>query len=253
MPVLWIVIPFFNEAPTLEPCVERVILAPLSVGWMRALVLVDDHSRDQQAGQFGDAGALAARLRNAGHAVELLRHERNRGKGAALRTGFDRVLEMSEDNDAVIIQDADMEYDPADYPALLEPIIAGEADAVFGTRWGGHFRAEGAWRRMHALGNRLLTRFSNLMTGYHVADMECCYKVMTIPALRRIRPMLSEDGFGVEPQMAAALARIGARLAQRPVRYDPREIGSGKKIRSRDAFRALYVMMRERLRRHRNA
>jgi len=249
VPVLWIVIPFYNEAPTLEPCVARVIAAALPAGWARAIVFVDDHSRDQQAGQFGDAGALAARLRARGQAVELLRHERNLGKGVAVRTGFDRVLEMSEEYDAVIIQDADMEYDPADYPALLEPIIAGEADAVFGTRWGEHFRPKGLWRRMHALGNRMLTRFSNLMTGYRVADMECCYKLMTIPALRRIRPMLSEDRFGVEPQMAAALARTGARLAQRPVRYDPREIESGKKIRLRDAFRALYVMARERIKR----
>lgn len=248
MPVLWIVIPFFNEAPTLEPCVERVLAAPLPAGWMRALVMVDDHSRDQQAGQFGDAAALAARLRNARHAVELLRHDTNRGKGAAVRTGFDRVLESAEEYDAVIIQDADMEYDPGDYDGLLDPLIAGEADAVFGTRFGAHFRPRGAWRRLHAGGNRLLTHFSNLMTGYQVADMECCYKVMTIPTLRRIRPMLTEDRFGVEPQLAAALARIQARLSQRPVRYDPREIESGKKIRVWDAFRAVYVMARERFR-----
>jgi glycosyltransferase involved in cell wall biosynthesis len=243
---LWIVIPFFNEAPTLEPCVERVIAAPLPEEWMRAIVLVDDHSRDQAAGEFGDATALTARLRQRGHAIELIRHEINRGKGAAVRTGFDRVLEQAEEYDLVIIQDADMEYDPADYSALLEPIIRGEADAVFGTRFGAHFRPSGIWRRVHAFGNRMLTGFSNLMTGYRVADMECCYKVMTIPVLRRIRPMLTEDRFGVEPQLAAALSRIKARLAQRPVKYDPREFESGKKIRPRDALRAVWVMARER-------
>ncbi len=251
VPILWIVIPFYNEAATLEECVSRVVASQLPMSWSKGLVLVDDHSRDQTAGESGYAAALVERLRTQGHVIDLIRHEINCGKGAAVRTGFDRVLAKCAENDAVIIQDADLEYDPADYASLLEPIIAGNADAVFGTRWGEHFQPSGTWRRVHVLGNRMLTRFSNFMTGYRITDMECCYKVLTIPVLRLVQPMMTEDRFGVEPQLAAALARIKARLVERPVRYDPRGVESGKKIGGRDALRAIWVMLRERFQRGR--
>jgi glycosyltransferase involved in cell wall biosynthesis len=243
--MLHVVIPFYNESCTLEACVDRVIRAPLPERWMKSLVLVDDRSSD-------DTGAIAAamvdRLRAARHAVELLRHDVNRGKGAALRTGFDRVLEVCEEYDAIIIQDADLEYDPSDYPSLLQPIIAKEAEAVFGTRFGAHFQPHGAWRRAHQFGNRVLTWFSNVMTGVRVSDMECCYKMFTVAALREVRPYLTEDRFGIEPQIAATLARLKMRLVERPVMYQPRAAAEGKKIRWTDGLRAFHVMIRERFR-----
>lgn len=248
MPRLHVVIPFFNEAPTLRACVDRVSEVALPDGWERSLILVDDHSHD---GTEAVALELIADLRERGVTARLARHEVNRGKGAALRTGFDLVLEHADETDLVIIQDADLEYDPADYAPLMGPINDGRADAVFGNRWGDQYHPRGLWYKLHSLGNRALTRASNILTGYRIHDMECCYKLFTIPVLRRLRPMLSEDRFGVEPQMAAGLARIRARLIEHPVRYDPRQAGAGKKIGWTDGLRAFYVILRERFRRPR--
>ncbi|MCA9284221.1 MAG: glycosyltransferase family 2 protein, partial [Phycisphaerales bacterium] len=234
MPTLHVVIPFYNEQTTLEPCLVRVLETTLPAGWSRRVVLVDDHS---EAGPAEAARRLCRDLADRGAPLQLLRHEVNRGKGAAVRTGFDAVLADSDrdtsDEDAstgaVIIQDADLEYDPDDYACLLQPLIDGTADAVFGTRWGAHRRVAG-WRRLlHMLGNRFLTRISNALTGLDLQDMECCYKVMPVPVLRRVRPSLTEDRFGVEPQLAAVLARQRWRVAEVPVRYDPRRFADGKK------------------------
>jgi len=246
VPVLHVVIPFYNEGSTLAELVDRVVAAPLPEGWRRELVLVDDHSRAEECSGVRE---LMASLEDRRVDARFLRHERNRGKGAALRTGFDAVLERADDADLVIIQDADLEYDPRDYASLMAPILAGEADAVFGARWGEHFRTRGVWRKLHAFGNRTLTSLSNLMTGHRVSDMECCYKVFPVPVLRRLRPMMTEDRFGVEPQLAAAAGRLGLTLAERPVRYEPRAFESGKKIGWRDGVRAVWVMLRERFRR----
>jgi len=246
---LHIVVPFYDEPTTLEPCVRRVLDAMLPTGWHRQLVLVDDHS--PKSG--GDAATeLVETLVGEGHPVRLLRHASNRGKGAAVRSGFDDILSHADDaafdRDVAIIQDADLEYDPQDYRALLRPLILGEAEAVFGNRWHGAVTRRGAYGFVHRCGNGALTALSNLLTGLRVRDMECCYKAIPIGVLRRLRPMLTEDRFGIEPQIAAALARLGCRVAQVDVAYDPRGFGSGKKIRPRDAVAALMVMLRERFR-----
>jgi glycosyltransferase involved in cell wall biosynthesis len=217
-------------------------------GWSRDIYLVDDHS---ETDAYAYAEQLARDLQSEGQAVSLRRHDVNRGKGAALQTGFDAVLQADSDpNDLVIIQDADLEYDPDDFQRLMRPILDGETLAVVGTRWGDHTPLPGLKRKVHALGNAALTAMSNLMTGYRVTDMECCYKLMTIDLLKRVRPMLSEQRFGIEPQMVASLARLGERLVEVPVHYRPRAFSAGKKIGWRDGVRALIVIARERLRGH---
>jgi len=246
MPVLHVVVPVFNEPETLGPCLRRVLGAELPAGWTTDLYLVDDHSREEAYRATED---LARRLQDEGHAVSLRRHEVNRGKGAALQTGFDAILQSgADDPDLIIIQDADLEYDPDDFPTLMEPIISGRTNAVLGTRWGEHRPSVSLKHRIHAWGNGLLTRLSNLMTGYRVSDMECCYKLVTISTMRRLRPMLSEQRFGIEPQIVASLARLGEPIIEVPIRYRPRGPGAGKKIGWRDGVRALYVIARERLR-----
>jgi glycosyltransferase involved in cell wall biosynthesis len=246
MPVLHVAVPVYNELETLEPCLRRVLAARLPAGWSRDLYLVDDHSRDDA---YRAAEALARRLQEEGHAVSLHRHEVNRGKGAALQTAFDAILESgADDPDLVIIQDADLEYDPDDFSKLMEPIIAGRTRAVIGTRWGAHREPGGLIRTIHAWGNGVLTWLSNLMTGYRVSDMECCYKLLTLGVLRQVRPMLSEVRFGIEPQLVASLARLREPIVEVPISYAPRGRGAGKKIGLRDAMRAIVVIARERLR-----
>jgi len=245
MPVLHVVVPVYNERETLDACLRRVLAVDLPPEWLLQIRLVDDHSA---APADEETRALAARLQDEGHAVHLHRHERNMGKGAALQTAFDAILDAGADDDLVIIQDADLEYDPNDYPSLMAPILSGDAGAVLGSRWGEHMPLVGLKRKIHAWGNGMLTRASNLMTGYRVSDMECCYKVMPVGVLRRLRPMLTEQRFGIEPQTVAGLARLGERVVEVPVRYDPRGLNSGKKIGWMDGVRALYVITRERLR-----
>lgn len=237
MPVLHLVIPFLDEEATLGTVLDRVADCSWPAGWSTRLVLVDDGSRTDAA---ESARGLAAR-----HHAELLRHEINRGKGAALRTGFEHALASAGDDDLVGIQDADLEYDPGDLPRLIDAIgsMRGPVDAAFGNRWIGERRT--AIRRVHRLGNRLLTAASNLLTGLHVSDMECCYKVIRVPMLRRILPDLDEDRFAIEPQLAAALARHDARVIEVGVSYDPRSFAEGKKIGVGDAVAAVASMIRE--------
>lgn len=240
MPLLHVVMPVFNEPTTLEPCVERVRRCPIPAGWSIEIVLVDDGS---DAPTRRAAEQLAAR-----GAVRLLVHPRNRGKGAAIRTGFADALARAADADAVLVQDADLEYDPADFPALLAPVAAAEADVVLGNRWATPPR--GLKRLAHRMLNGLLTVSSNLMTGLRVQDMECCLKLFSAPALRRILPELDEERFGIEPQIVAAVARHRLRTREVSVRYDPRGFADGKKIRMKDGLRVFVVLWRER-RRHR--
>lgn len=230
--------PVFNEAATLAACVERVRGARLPPHWTRRIRFVDDASTDESP-------RLLERLREEG---TVLRHERNRGKGAAIRTGFGAVLDDPRTNeaDAVLIQDADLEYDPADYARLLEPIASHRARVVYGTRFGGHYRRGGPGVRIHALGNRAITALSNLCTGYRLHDMECCYKVLAAPVLDAMFPMLTEERFGIEPQITAALARIGEPIVEAPVSYEPRSVGEGKKIKWSDGVAAVRVILRER-------
>jgi glycosyltransferase involved in cell wall biosynthesis len=247
VPTLHIVIPVYNERGTLAPCLERVFAARLPDGWRQDITLVDDHS---DASHFPAVQTLLDDLLAQGRPIRFLRHDINRGKGAALQTGFDEILARPrvDDNDLVIIQDADLEYDPNDYAKLMQPILDRQSDAVVGTRWGDHYRYKSLKHRIHALGNAGLTVLSNLMTGYRVSDMECCYKVVPVEMLRRLRPMLSEQRFGIEPQIIAGLSRLRAKVAQVPISYHPRGIAAGKKIGWKDGVRALIVIAREKLR-----
>lgn len=251
------------------PCLRRVLEAPLPRGWRLAVVVVDDASGASSANTLSEACAVlesaqAGSARGAPPAAgdlvrpllvgsDVLQHAVNRGKGAALRTGFDWVLARADDADLAVIQDADLEYDPRDFAALIAAAERCDAVrgcvAVYGNRWsGGSGPPTGLWHRIHRLGNATLTAASNLATGYALADMECCYKLLPVTLLRRIRPMLTEDRFGVEPQLTAALARAGARVDEVPVQYAARAYRQGKKIGVRDALRTMWVIVRERLR-----
>lgn len=241
MPVLHVVMPVFNEGTTLEEIVRRVLAAPLPGGWRTELTMVDDGSRPEAA----SIAERCAASRPSG--VRLLAHPRNRGKGAALMTGFDAVLASAAEDDLVLVQDADLEYDPRDYGALVRRLDDRSLGAVFGNRWAGAETRTG-YRRMHELANGLLTALSNRATGLGVHDMECCYKLLRVPVLRAVRPSLSEERFGIEPQIAAALARRGVRVGEVPVAYAPRSFAEGKKIRWTDGVRALWVIARERIR-----
>lgn len=246
MPMLHVVMPVYNEEHTLEPCLARVFDVALPEGWHCRVIVVDDGSDDAHTATVQQVvNDSIARQR----AVQLIRHDTNRGKGAALQTGFDAILgDAPEDDDLVVIQDADLEYDPRDFLPLMQPILDGRADATIGTRWGAHRQNVGFKRKVHAMGNAMLTWLSNRLTGYRLLDMECCYKMLTISLLRRLRPMLTEPRFGIEPQMVASMRRLGVNLAQVPVQYDPRGVAAGKKIGWTDGVRALVVITRERLR-----
>lgn len=244
MPTLFVVIPVFEEPHTLEPCVRRALEAPMPPGWRARLLLIDDAS---SAATATVADQLATELTSGGR-LELLRHQANRGKGAALRTGFRRALELAHDADAVLTQDGDLEYDPADWRALVEALPPAPLAAVIGNRWA-QASLPTTWRRLHAGVNRLLTSCSNMLTGLRLTDMECGFKLLRVPLLRRVLPWLSEDRFGVEPQLVAALARVRAEVREVPVSYDPRDRSRGKKIGPIDALRAIWVIVAERARR----
>jgi glycosyltransferase involved in cell wall biosynthesis len=242
VPALHALVPHFNEASTLRTCLGRIADAGLPTGWWRRIVVVDDRSDDSA---WAEANRAVEAYRSADRRVDLVRHERNRGKGAAVRTGLSMIASDSEDADAVVLQDADLEYDPVDHRRLLAAHESGAA-AVFGSRWRQPDAA--ALGPLQRLGNLLLTRISNRLTGQRLTDMECGLKLLSLPAIRRILPDLDEEGFGIEPQIAAALARHGLAVAEVPVSYRPRGVAEGKKIRPWDGVRAIRVILRERRR-----
>lgn len=236
MPTLHVVMPVYNEPVTLAAAVDRVVAAPMPAGWRVQATLIDDGSDTATKAAIA---AIAARL-----PVTTLAHPKNRGKGAAIRTGFAHVLTHAADEDRILIQDADLEYDPADFAALLAPSIAGEADLVLGNRWA--TPPAGLKRLAHRLANGFLTLASNLTTGLKVHDMECCFKLFTVPAMRRVIGDLDEERFGIEPQIVASAARHRLRVREVPVSYAPRSFEEGKKIRMKDGFRVFVVLLRER-------
>ena len=222
---LSIVIPVYNEEATLEKLVERVQAAP----YQKELILVDDCSRDRSGAIMDELARRHANLR-------CLHHERNAGKGAALATGFAHVT-----GDVVLIQDADLEYDPADYPALLRPIEDGVADVVFGSRFlgGRYVRVHMFW---HYVGNRLLTLISNCFTNLNLTDMETCYKVFRREFAQRLD--IRSKSFAVEPEITAKVAKLRARVYEVPISYAGRDYSEGKKIGPKDALIALFAIVR---------
>ncbi len=236
MPTLFVVMPVFNEPVTLRASVARVRAADVGAGWSTQIVLIDDGSSDSTPDAVRGLGAEGAAI--------TLFHPKNRGKGAAIRTGFAHALSLASSGDAVIIQDADLEYDPTDFASLLAPVVRGEADVVLGNRWA--VPPKGLKRLAHRMLNGFLTLSSNLMTGLRVNDMECCLKLFTVPALRTIMGELDEERFGIEPQIVAACARHRLRVAEAPCSYSPRSFEEGKKIRMKDGLRVFVVLWRER-------
>ncbi len=227
--LLSIVIPVFNEQDTLLEIVERVLRVPLDC--QRELILVDDCSRDQTASV---CATLPQKFPAAN--IRVLRHEMNRGKGAAVRTGLAQVR-----GEIVLVQDADLEYDPQDYPKLVRPIMAGEADVVFGSRFAARDERQvhSFW---HTLVNRGLTLLSNMFTDLNLTDMETCYKVFRREVLSGMT--LRSDRFGIEPELTAKIARGGWRVVEVPIRYAGRTYAQGKKITWRDGLRAVYCIVR---------
>ena len=226
--VLSVVIPVYNEEKTLAQLVEAVRRVPIR----KQLILVDDCSKD------GSYGVMQSLKGDDSNSFVLLRHDKNKGKGAALRTGFAAVT-----GDAVVVQDADLEYDPAEYPQLLAPIWSGKADVVFGSRFmgGAPHRVLYYW---HSVGNRFLTTFSNFFTNLNLTDMETCYKVFTADVIRKILPTLQQDRFGFEPEITAKIARAHLRIYEIGISYSGRTYGEGKKIGWKDGFRAIYCILK---------
>ena len=222
---LSVVIPCYNEAKTIRALVDRVRAAP---GPAREIIIVDDGSRD------GTRDVLRTQI--APLVERIIFHETNQGKGAALRTGFGAAT-----GDIVIPQDADLEYDPQEYPKLIQPIIDGKADVVFGSRFmgGEPHRVLYFWHRM---GNSFLTLFSNMATNLNLTDMETCYKVFRREVLARIT--IEENRFGFEPEMTAKVAKLGVPIYEVGISYAGRTYAEGKKIGWRDGFRALWVIFK---------
>lgn len=225
-PTLSVVMPAYNERATIHEALRRVLDAP--VGSLE-IVVVDDGSTDGTRELLTKGIALDPRVR-------VVLHDVNRGKGAALRTGFAEARGRF-----VVVQDADLEYDPGELPKLLDPLERGLADVVYGSRFagGGAHRVLYYW---HSVGNRALTTLSNIVTDLNLTDMETCYKVFRREVLSEIE--LRENRFGIEPELTAKIAQLGVRVYEVPISYYGRTYAEGKKIGLKDAFRAVYCILR---------
>lgn len=218
-----VVIPVYNERSTIEQIIERVSAVALD----KEIIIVDDHSTD------GTGTVLdAITLQN----VRVIRHERNMGKGAALRTGFAQAV-----NDIVVVQDADLEYDPQEYHKLIKPILDGKADVVYGSRFMGSepHRVLYFW---HMIGNKILTFLSNMMTNLSMTDMETCYKVFRREVIQSIA--IEENRFGFEPEITAKLAKKDLRIYEVGISYAGRSYQEGKKINWKDGVSAIRCILK---------
>jgi glycosyltransferase involved in cell wall biosynthesis len=221
---LSVVIPVFNEIDTIDEILRRV----QDVDLEKELIIVDDFSTD------GTRERLAELAKGQDN-VKVFYHDRNQGKGAALRTGFGHVT-----GDIVVIQDADLEYDPREYPVLLEPVLDGRADVVYGSRFlGGPHRVLYFW---HYLGNKFLTLLSNAMSNLNLTDVETCYKVFRREVLDGIE--LKSNRFNFEPEFTAKIAKKGCRIYEVPISYSGRTYAEGKKINWKDGVAAIYAILR---------
>ncbi len=221
-----VVVPVYNEKATVGELLRRV----QAVSLPKEIIVVDDGSTDGSRQVLADMEGQPD--------VRVLYHEHNQGKGAALRTGFQQA-----GGDVIIVQDADLEYDPVQYPQLLQPIVDGVADVVFGSRFVpvGPHRVLYFW---HYVANRLLTALSNMFTDLNLTDMETCYKVFRREVIEAIAPTLKEKRFGVEAELTAKVARRKYRIYEIGITYFGRTYDEGKKIGLRDAFRALWCILR---------
>jgi glycosyltransferase involved in cell wall biosynthesis len=218
---LTVIIPVFNEAGTILKVLERVKKVPIE----KEVIVVDDASTD------GTREILEKR----GQEIRIFFHETNQGKGAAIRTGLSHVT-----GDLVIIQDADLEYDPSEYPHLMAPILEGKADVVYGSRFsGGPHRVLFFW---HAVGNKMITTLSNILTDLNLSDMETGYKMFKTEILREIT--IESNRFGFEPEITAKIAQLGCRIYEIPISYWGRDYSEGKKINWKDGVAALYWIIK---------
>ena len=223
--VLSVVVPVFNESGTVAEVVQRL----RETGIPMQIILIDDGSKD---GTLQAMNSLAD-----SHDVIVIAHENNRGKGAAIRSGFARAT-----GDIVVIQDADQEYDPSDFRYLLQPLILGEADVAYGTRYGHYDRQLSPW--WHQAVNGFLSLLASVAIGIRLSDVETCYKMMPREHLQQILPQLQENRFGIEIELTARLARLGVRFTERPIRYRHRWYDEGKKIGWVDGLRALWCIFK---------
>ncbi len=222
---LAVVVPVYNEAGTIAQVLSKILEQPQ----VAEVIVVDDGSTD------GTQERLEA-LRNGDKRLRLSRHETNKGKGAALRTAIPEIK-----SPVTVFQDADLEYDPAEYASLLAPVLTGRADAVFGSRFVGG-QAHRVLYFWHMAANRLLTLLSNMKTNLNLTDMECGHKLFLTEKLKAMR--LREDSFGIEPELVAQSARLGLRVYEVGVSYSGRTYAEGKKITWRDGVRAMWVVAR---------
>ena len=224
-----VVMPCYNEENYLETIVDKVTKQPLWEKFDLELIIVDDHSRDKSPQVMERLAKADPRIRTASHQV-------NQGKGAAVRTGFAMVT-----GDIVIVQDADLEYDPCEYPALLEPILLDKADVVYGSRFmgGQPHRVLFFW---HMVANKVLTLMFNMVSNMNFTDMETCFKVFKTGVIRRIS--LEEDRFGFDPEISAKVVRLKVPIYEVGISYHGRTYEEGKKIGLKDAFRAVYCIIK---------